>query len=104
MFEIQEALAEARAGGLDEAARAALTVQRDRLVARQREEEVRLTGPLAAAWDAATPDARASVLVAFKEALAARAYRRTVIDDLDAVLGEERGRPEDPTHVAHHRH
>src|SRR5712691_3870251 len=30
MFEIQEALAEAKAGGLDEAGRAALVVQRDR--------------------------------------------------------------------------
>src|SRR2546426_3253969 len=34
MFEIQEALAEAKAGGLDEAGRAALVVQRDRLMAR----------------------------------------------------------------------
>src|SRR5437660_9663855 len=42
MFEIQEALAEAKAGGLDEAGRAALVVQRDRLMARLGDEETRL--------------------------------------------------------------
>lgn len=103
MFEIQEALEEARAGGLDDAARAALTAQRDRLVARQREEEARLAGPLAAAWDGAEPEARGRVLGAFKEALAARAYLRTVVGDLDAVLDGANGRFEEPRHVAHHR-
>src|SRR3989449_11721168 len=39
MFEIQEALAEAKAGGLDEAGRAALVVPRDRLMARVGGEE-----------------------------------------------------------------
>src|SRR5438128_4518222 len=42
MFEIQEALQEATAGGLDEAGRAALVVQRDRLMARVGDEETRL--------------------------------------------------------------
>src|SRR2546427_4438912 len=45
MFEIQEALAEAKAGGLDEAGRAALVVQRDRLMARLRDEENPLGRP-----------------------------------------------------------
>src|SRR5438046_1837523 len=39
MFAIQEALAEAKAGGLDEAGRAALVAQRDRLATRLRDEE-----------------------------------------------------------------
>jgi molecular chaperone HscB len=100
MFEIQEALAEARAGVLDEAARSALVEQRDRLLARQREEETRVAGPLAEAWDAAADGAaRQRALTALKEALATRAYLRTVIDDLGAALGEG-----DETHVAHHRH
>ena len=98
MFEIQESLQEARTGTVDGATRAALAAQRDRLRARQRDEETRLTGALSAAWDAAAPVDRPRLLAAFKEALATRAYLRTVIDDLDAVLeGPE-------THVAHHRH
>src|SRR2546422_2368238 len=39
MFEIQEALAEAKAGGLDGAGRAVLVAQRDRLTARLRRSE-----------------------------------------------------------------
>ena len=99
MFEIQEALAEARAGGLDEATRRTLTEQRERLLARQREEEARLTGPLSARWDAATTASeRTAILAACKQALAARAYLRTVIDDLGQALGEG------DEIVAHHRH
>src|SRR6266850_1653876 len=67
MFEIQEALQEARAseqaGGLDAAAREMLADQRDRLAARYRDEEARLRGPLSEAWDRAGADARAGVLV-----------------------------------------
>jgi molecular chaperone HscB len=97
MFEIQESLQEAKAGGVDAEGRTALAAQRDRLRARQREEEARLTGPLSANWDAAAPADRPRLLAAFKDGLATRAYLRTVIDDLDAVLdGQE-------THVAHHR-
>jgi molecular chaperone HscB len=99
MFEIQEALAEAKAGALDDAARASLAAQRDRLRVRLRDEEARIAGPLAAAWDAAEPAARPRALAAVKEALATRAYLRTVVDDLGGALGEG-----DETHVAHHRH
>jgi molecular chaperone HscB len=99
MFEIQEALQEARTGDLDDATRATLTEQRERLIARRTDEEARITGELSAAWDAAGPGEKATVLAAFKEALATRAYLRTVIDDLaDALGGTGEG------HVAHHRH
>jgi len=101
MFEIQEALAEARAGGLDEATRRALEAQRDRLRARLAEEEARLTGPLAAAWDAADAAARPALLEAFKRGLATRAYLRTAIEDLERALGAEEGTAD---HVAHRRH
>jgi len=98
MFEIQEALAEAKAGGLDETTRRTLTEQRERLLARHAEEEARLIGPLSAAWDGAAPDRRPALLAAFKQALATRAYLRTVIDDLGQALGEG------DEIVAHHRH
>ena len=98
MFEIQEALAEAKAGPLDEAARATLAEQRDRLLERYAAEEARLRGALAARWDAASETARPAALAALKEALATRAYLRTVIADLAEALGEEE------SGVAHHRH
>ncbi len=98
MFEIQEALAEARAGGLDEDTRRTLTEQRGRLLARHHAEEARLAGPLSAAWDRAAAEARPTVLAECKAALATRAYLRTVIDDLGQALGEG------DEIVAHHRH
>ena len=98
MFEIQEALAEAKTGPLDDGTRASLVEQRDRLRERYGAEEARLTGPLAARWDAAAPAERPAALAALKEALAARAYLRTVINDLAEALGEEE------SGVAHHRH
>lgn len=101
MFEIQEALAEARAGGLDEADRRRLAEQRRRLGERLGAEEARLTGPLTRAWDAAGPPERPAVLAALKAGLATRAYLKTVIDDLGQALGEGEGTGE---HVAHHRH
>jgi hypothetical protein len=62
-------------------------------------EEARLTGPLTEAWDAAAdPEVRGRVLAAMKEALGTRAYLRTVVDDLEAVLGEGE------ESVTHHRH
>jgi molecular chaperone HscB len=98
MFEIQETLQEARSGGLDDATRATLETQRERLVTRRAAEEDRITGELSAAWDAAAAADRAKVLAAFREALATRAYLRTVIGDLGEVLdGAEEG------HVTHHR-
>jgi len=86
MFEIQEALAEA--GGLDEAGRAALVAQRDRLATRLRDEEARLVGPLSEQWDASRPAERQRALATIKESLAIRAYLRTVVDDLNDALGE----------------
>jgi molecular chaperone HscB len=89
MFEIQEALADAKTGdALDEATRKTLAGQRERLHARLRAEEAQLTGPLSAAWDRATGDERSRLLDAFKRALATRAYLRTVVDDLGQALGE----------------
>src|SRR5947207_4189716 len=96
MFEIQEALQEVRAGGLDDATRATLVAQRERLVARRTAEESRIIGELSAAWDAAGAADRPQALTALKAALATRAYLRTVVDDLGEALG---GAEED--HVAH---
>lgn len=103
MFEIQEGLEEARVGALDDATRAMLAGQRTRLLARLRDEERRLTGTLAATWDAAPPGDRPAVLAAFKEGLATRAYLRTVIDDLAAVLGTADVTEGEQADVAHHR-
>jgi molecular chaperone HscB len=99
MFEIQEALQEAKSGGLDTGARETLGAQRETLSARYQQEESRLRGPLSQAWDAAAPGERARALTAFKESLATRAYLRTVIDDIDQALG---GSQQD--HVSHRRH
>jgi len=100
MFEIQEALQDAKsAGQLDADARETLTAQRDRLRARSEQEAARLRGPLSQAWDAAGPAERAGALAAFKESLAVRAYLRTVIDDIDEALGES-----EEGHVSHRRY
>ena len=100
MFEIQEALQDAKsAGQLDADARETLTAQRDRLRARSEQEAARLRGPLSLAWDAARPAERAGALAAFKESLAVRAYLRTVIDDIDEALGDS-----EEGHVSHRRH
>ena len=98
MFEIQEALAEAKAGLMDDATRATLVEQREALLERYAAEEARLRGPLAERWDAATDAERPAVLAALKESLATRAYLRTVLGDLAEALGEE------VPGVAHHRH
>jgi hypothetical protein len=99
MFEIQEALEEARAGALDEATRASLAAQQDALQARLAETEARIVGPLSEAWDAAALAQRSAALEQLTEALATRAYLRTVIDDLGAALGGAEGE----RHVAHRR-
>ena len=99
MFEIQEALQEGRAGGLDDATRATLVAQRERLVARRVAEESRIIGELSTTWDAAAAADRPKALAALEAALATRAYLRTVIDDLGAALGGA-----EDEHVAHHRH
>jgi molecular chaperone HscB len=99
MFEIQEALEEARGGVLDDAQRAVLAAQREGLRARMAEAEAGIAGPLSRAWDAAPLAERPAALEALKDALATRAYLRTVVDDLGAALGE--GTEE--SHVAHRR-
>jgi hypothetical protein len=100
MLEVQEALEEARSGGLDEGARERLRAERERLAARKRAEEEALIGR-AGEWDAAQDAGadRAALLGWFKERLATRAYLRTVIDDLSEALGEEQDQ-----HVSHRRH
>ena len=80
-------------------ARATLAAHRERLLARHQEEEHQLLGPLSEAWDSGGAAERAEVITAFKEALAARAYLRTVIDDIDETLGEVR-----EGYVSHRRH
>jgi molecular chaperone HscB len=99
MFEIQETLEAARGEALDAATRAELAARRDSLRARMAEAEARIEGPLSRAWDAASPAARPAALAALKDALATRAYLRTVIDDLGAALGEA----DEDRHVAHRR-
>jgi molecular chaperone HscB len=89
MFEIQESLAEAKSGALEEPTRKTLLTQRERLRERHRDGEARLSGPLSRAWDAAAgAGERSAALRAFKEALATRAYLRTVIADLGEALVE----------------
>jgi molecular chaperone HscB len=103
MFEIQEALQEAKtagqSGSVDAGGKETLVAQRDRLRERHDQEESRLRGPLSQAWDAAAPAERAGALNAFKESLAVRAFLRTVIDDIDGALGEAQ-----EGHVSHRRH
>src|SRR5215510_7578840 len=66
MFEIQEALAEAKAAGaLSSEARQTLREQRERLRERYEAEEARLTGPLSGAWDAADETGRPAALESF---------------------------------------
>lgn len=99
MFEIQEALQEAKGGALDEAGGVSLRERREGLEARYDHEEARLRGPLSGAWDAAALPERPAALAALKEALATRAYLGTVMDDLAQALGDGQ-----ETHVEHHRH
>lgn len=100
MLEVQEALQEAKTSGLDEAARARLAEERERLRARQAVEEAALIA-LFPEWDRAVEAGgdRKALLEKFKKRLATRAYLRTVIDDLSDALGEDQD-----THVSHRRH
>jgi molecular chaperone HscB len=100
MLEVQEALEEAKTGGLTEETTGRLRAERQRLESRCRAEETALHDA-ATEWDAAVDAGRdrASLLGRFKQRLAARAYLSTVIDDLSQALGEDEGR-----HVAHRRH
>ena len=100
MLEVQEALGEAKSSGLTEEAAEQLRVERQRLQERYQAEEDALIagGP---EWDAAVDadQERKPLLERFKQGLAARAYLRTVIDDLTQAVGEDEGR-----HVTHRRH
>jgi molecular chaperone HscB len=100
MLEVQEALEEAKSGGLTEETTGRLRSERQRLEDRRRAEEAALIAG-ATEWDAALDAGqdRAPLLGRFKQRLAARAYLSTVIDDLTQALGEDEG-----IHVAHRRH
>lgn len=100
MLEVQEALQEAKSEGLTAEAAERLRTERDRLEARRRAEEIAVIEG-AAEWDSAVDSGadRQPLVDRFKQRLAARAYLRTVIDDLSQALGEDA-----ETHVAHRRH
>src|SRR6266853_1459891 len=97
MLEVQEALEEAKAAGLTDETTGRLRAERERLEDRRRAEEDALIATHAE-WDAAVDAGadRRPLLARFKQRLAARAYLRTVIDDLTQALGEDEG-----SHVAH---
>jgi HSCB C-terminal oligomerisation domain len=100
MLEIQEALEEAKTSGLDAATSARLGQEQERLRARQSAGDAALVARFAD-WDRLidTGGDRTPLLAFFKQALAARAYLRTVIDDLGEALGQDQD-----THVSHRRH
>ena len=98
MMEVQEGLMEARAAGLGPDERARLTESRRHLAERYQAEEASIVGRFGD-WDRAPAGERGALVAWFKERLAARAYLRTVIDDLGEALGEDT-----ETHVAHRRH
>ncbi len=100
MLEIQEAVEESKAGGLDEATRQLLREERVRLMGRRAAEEAALL-VLAREWDAVVGanDDRRRLLGRMKQALAVRAFLNTVINDLSDALGEETH-----TNVSHRRH
>jgi molecular chaperone HscB len=100
MLDVQETLEQARVAGLDGDARQRLAREQHGLIERQSAGESALFGRFAE-WDRLVDaDAdRRPLLAWFKEALAARAYLRTVIDDLGDALGEA-----EDSHVSHRRH
>jgi molecular chaperone HscB len=100
MMEVQEALEEAKDAGLDETARERLRLERGRLLDRRGVTEAAIVAR-GADWDAVVDQGadRAPLLAWFKDALATRAYLRTVIDDLSQALGEDQD-----AHVSHRRH
>ena len=100
MLEVQEALEEAKSSDLTDERAEGLRAERQRLQERYQAEEDALIagGP---EWDTAVDAGkeRKPLLERFKQRLAARAYLRTVIDDLTQAVGEDEGR-----HVTHRRH
>ena len=100
MLEVQEMLEEARSSRLTDETAERLRAERRRLQERHQVEEDALIAA-GSEWDAAVAAGgeRGPLLERFKQRLAARAYLRTVIDDLTQAVGEDEGR-----HVAHRRH
>jgi molecular chaperone HscB len=101
MLEVQEALEEGKAAGLDDGARRRLREERARLLAREEAERTAILGRMTD-WDAATERGadRRDLREWFKQRLATRAYLRTVIGDLGEALGEE----DDAGDGSHRRH
>ncbi len=100
MLEVQEALEGAKTSGLDARARERLARERQGLMERRAAGDAAIVDRFVE-WDRAidTSGGREPLLEWFKEALATRAYLRTVIDDLGDALGEDQD-----THVSHRRH
>jgi molecular chaperone HscB len=100
MLEVQEALEEAKAEGLDGEAAGRLRQERARLQQRHAAEAAAVV-ERAGDWDRLVDEGgdRTALREWFKQRLATRAYLRTVIDDLNEALGE---REED--HVSNRRH
>jgi molecular chaperone HscB len=100
MLEVQEALEEAKASGLDAQSSQRLIRERQGLIERQAAGEAAIIDRFVE-WDRAIDAGadRKPLLAWFKQALAARAYLRTVIDDLNDALGEDQD-----SHVSHRRH
>lgn len=100
MLEVQEALQEAKARGLDDAAHRHLRDERTRLVERRTAEEASLQA-LAREWDALVDGNgdRKGLVDRMKQVLATRAYLNTAINDLSEALGEETH-----TNASHRRH
>ena len=100
MLEVQEALEGAKTSGLDAQARERLAHERQGLMERRAAGDAAIVDRFVE-WDRAidTSGDLGPLLEWFKEALATRAYLRTVIDDLGDALGEDQD-----THVSHRRH
>jgi len=100
MLEIQETLEEAKSSGLNGETTDRLNRERQDLMDRQAAGESATIGRFAE-WDRVTETGGDTkpLLAWFKQALAHRAYLRTVIDDLRDALGE--GQESD---VSHRRH
>ena len=100
MLEVQEALEGAKTSGLDARARERLARERQGLMERRAAGDAAIVDRFVE-WDRAidTSGGREPLLEWFKEALATRAYLRTVIDDLGDALGEDQD-----AHVSHRRH
>ena len=100
MLEVQEALEEAKASGMAGDAATRLREELARLEARYASEAEAIVAR-SAEWDRLVDEGgdRKALIEWFKQRLAARAYLRTVIDDLSDALGER-----EEGHVSHRRY